>query len=152
MSHHRNTSSEFLHAYHQYEGANSFNLGAFVSDMFNKYGVEAAIVIGSVLAGIYLVMSGLAILGLGLPVVVFLFVYLYASYRDTQSGRGWPPIPEDCPNGFYKDPTNQDSTQTTCLPVPGYSGETRFQYPAGDFATGCNTARGQGYDWDRCGF
>lgn len=152
LSHTRNTSQEFLHEYQKYEGANSFNLGAFLSDMFNKYGVETAIVIGAVLAGIYLIMNGLTILGLGLPVIVYVFVYLYIAYRDNKATRGWPPTPEDCPNGFYKDPTNQDSTQTSCLPIPGYSGEERFQYPTGDITTGCDAARGKGYDWDRCGF
>lgn len=149
---HSGTTRDFLDAYHQYETANSFNLGAFLSNLFNRYGIEAAIVLGSVFAGVYLIMNGLTILGLGMPFVVFLFVYLYTSYVNSRGSRGWPPLPEDCPNGFYKDPTNQDPNQTTCVPLAGYSGDMRFQYATGNFSQGCDLARSAGLDWDRCGF
>ena len=152
MSTSRNSTQDFLNTYHKYESKHSFDLGAFLSDMFRLYGVETAIVIGSILAGIYLILNGITILGVGLPVIVGFFVYLYSSYKSTLISRGWPPMPEDCPNGFYKDPTNQDTTHTSCIPIPGYTGEKRFEYPAGNFNAGCDSARGLGYDWDRCGF
>jgi hypothetical protein len=148
----KNTTRDFVNAYHRYEDEHSFNMGAYLSDLFNNYGVEAAIVLGSIFAGIYLLTNGLTVLGIGLPIVVYLFVYLYRSYIDTKNSRGWPPLPEECPNGFYKDTQNQENNMTTCLPLPGYTGETKFQYKEGDYSEGCKIAQGKGYDWDRCGF
>lgn len=144
------SSRDMIHSMNQFETSHSFDIGAYFSKMFNEYGIQTTIIVASIIAGLYLAMNGLAVLGFGMIFVVSFFVYIFTSYYDTQRSRGWPPTDETCPNGFYADASAGVGADVSCKDIYG-AGQT-FMYSPGDLTGACQSAKVKGYDWDRCGF
>lgn len=142
-----NTSQDMLNVINELEQSHTFDIGAYFSRLFNEYGIQTTIIIASIISGLYLMMNGMAIFGLGMIVVVSFFVWVFTNYYDTQRHRGWPPVEESCPNAFYK-VSGVSGGDVTCNNI--YNNGESFQYSPSNMTSACQQAKIKGYDWDKC--
>jgi hypothetical protein len=140
------SAREFLDTYEQQKNI-TIDIGGYIRNLFSSYPLESTIVVASIISFVYLVASGMTIVGIGQLILVLLGMYVYTNLTQGP-GTKWPPTFSPCPNGYYQDTSSPSNTTIVCRKLTNKS--VIFSYTGTIKEAGCNEARRKGIDWDLC--